>query len=41
MRGQHLILSDQSQSLFPWMEYIVRVGWTEDGEHVWVQILDR
>ena len=29
------------QTLFPWMEYIVRVGWTEDGENVWVQILDR
>ncbi|XP_060524542.1 dipeptidyl peptidase 9 [Cylas formicarius] len=27
--------------LFPWMEYMVRVGWTPEGEYVWVQLLDR
>ncbi|KAF7284247.1 hypothetical protein GWI33_022397 [Rhynchophorus ferrugineus] len=27
--------------LFPWMEYMVRVGWTPDGEYIWVQLLDR
>ena len=41
MRRQYIYSTDQSQTLFPWMEYIVRVGWTEDGENVWVQILDR
>lgn len=27
--------------LFPWMEYLVRVGWTPDSEYIWVQLLDR
>lgn len=27
--------------LFPWMEYIVRAGWTPDGDFIWVQLLDR
>ena len=27
--------------MFPWLEYIVRVGWTEDGQFVWAQLLDR
>ncbi|XP_053986733.1 dipeptidyl peptidase 9 isoform X1 [Hylaeus volcanicus] len=27
--------------LFPWMEYMVRVGWTPDAQYVWVQLLDR
>lgn len=27
--------------LFPWMEYVVRVGWTPDAEYIWVQLLDR
>ena len=28
--------------LFPeCSEYIVRVGWMNDGKHVWVQLLDR
>ncbi|XP_030751892.1 dipeptidyl peptidase 9 [Sitophilus oryzae] len=27
--------------LFPWMEYMVRVGWTPDAEYIWVQLLDR
>ncbi|XP_075989092.1 dipeptidyl peptidase 9 isoform X1 [Anticarsia gemmatalis] len=26
---------------FPWFEYLARVGWTPDGQHVWVQLLDR
>ncbi|KZC05886.1 PREDICTED: dipeptidyl peptidase 9 [Dufourea novaeangliae] len=27
--------------MFPWMEYMVRVGWTPDAQYVWVQLLDR
>ncbi|KAK0098423.1 hypothetical protein PV326_008526 [Microctonus aethiopoides] len=27
--------------MFPWMEYLVRVGWTPDAQNVWVQLLDR
>lgn len=27
--------------MFSWMEYLVRVGWTPDGEYIWVQLLDR
>ncbi|XP_063221671.1 dipeptidyl peptidase 9 [Bacillus rossius redtenbacheri] len=27
--------------MFPWMEYLVRVGWTPNAEFVWVQLLDR
>lgn len=27
--------------MFPWMEYLVRVGWTPDAQYVWVQLLDR
>ncbi|XP_047119036.1 dipeptidyl peptidase 9 [Schistocerca piceifrons] len=27
--------------LFPWMEYLVRVGWTPSGDYVWAQLLDR
>ncbi|XP_034937846.1 dipeptidyl peptidase 9 [Chelonus insularis] len=27
--------------MFPWMEYLVRVGWTPDAMNVWVQLLDR
>uniref|UniRef100_A0A182W2T1 Peptidase S9 prolyl oligopeptidase catalytic domain-containing protein n=1 Tax=Anopheles minimus TaxID=112268 RepID=A0A182W2T1_9DIPT len=26
---------------FPWLEYIVRVGWTPDSKHIWAQLLDR
>lgn len=26
---------------FPWLEYIVRVGWTPDSKHVWAQLLNR
>ncbi|XP_034486171.1 dipeptidyl peptidase 9 isoform X2 [Drosophila innubila] len=28
-------------AVFPWLEYIVRVGWTPDANYVWVQGLDR
>ncbi|XP_068086036.1 dipeptidyl peptidase 9 [Anabrus simplex] len=27
--------------MFPWMEYLVRVGWTPNAEYIWVQLLDR
>ncbi|CAG9860999.1 unnamed protein product [Phyllotreta striolata] len=27
--------------LFPWMEYVVRAGWTPNSEYIWVQLLDR
>ncbi|KAH8398150.1 hypothetical protein KR215_007414 [Drosophila sulfurigaster] len=27
--------------VFPWLEYIVRVGWTPDANYVWLQGLDR
>lgn len=26
---------------FPWMEYIVRVGWMPDSQHIWTQLLNR
>ncbi|XP_052891455.1 dipeptidyl peptidase 9 [Anopheles moucheti] len=26
---------------FPWLEYIVRIGWTPDSKHIWAQLLDR
>ncbi|KAG7298286.1 hypothetical protein JYU34_017882 [Plutella xylostella] len=29
------------QESFPWFEYLARVGWTPDGNYVWVQLLDR
>lgn len=29
------------RNIFPWAEYIVRAGWTPDGQLVWVQLLDR
>lgn len=27
--------------LFPWMEYLVKVGFTSDSQYVWAQLLDR
>lgn len=27
--------------LFPWLEYIVKIGWTPDSQYVWAQLLDR
>ncbi|XP_050313592.1 dipeptidyl peptidase 9 isoform X2 [Anthonomus grandis grandis] len=29
------------RAMFPWIEYMVRVGWTPDAEYIWVQLLDR
>lgn len=26
---------------FPWLEYIVRVGWMPDAKHIWAQLLNR
>ncbi|XP_055680825.1 dipeptidyl peptidase 8 [Lutzomyia longipalpis] len=26
---------------FPWMEYIVRVGWTPDSKYIWTQLMNR
>lgn len=26
---------------FPWLEYIVRIGWMPDSKHVWAQLLNR
>ena len=37
----HYDLVTSLQTMFPWLEYIVRVGWTEDGLYVWAQLLDR
>ena len=37
----HYELSSCLKVLFPWYEYLVRAGWTPDGQHVWVQLLDR
>lgn len=36
-----LDLNKHLQDIFPWYEYIARVGWTPCGNFVWVQILDR
>uniref|UniRef100_A0A1B0AJ65 Dipeptidyl peptidase 9 n=1 Tax=Glossina pallidipes TaxID=7398 RepID=A0A1B0AJ65_GLOPL len=27
--------------VLPWLEYIVRVGWTPDSKYVWIQAMDR
>jgi len=37
----HFELSTPLKILFPWYEYLVRAGWTPDGQFVWVQLLDR
>ncbi|XP_055541148.1 dipeptidyl peptidase 9 [Wyeomyia smithii] len=26
---------------FPWLEYVVRIGWTPDSNYVWAQLVDR
>ncbi|TPX72644.1 hypothetical protein SpCBS45565_g00402 [Spizellomyces sp. 'palustris'] len=36
LRGQFAL-----KRAFPWMEYIPRIGWTPDGQGVWIQILNR
>lgn len=37
----HFELGTSLKTLFPWFEYLVRVGWTPDGQNIWVQLLDR
>ena len=37
----HYDLVTSLQTMFPWCEYIVRLGWTDDGQFVWAQLLDR
>ena len=34
----HYDLITSLTTVFPWVEYLVRVGWTEDGKHVWAQV---
>ncbi|ORY03091.1 alpha/beta-hydrolase [Basidiobolus meristosporus CBS 931.73] len=29
------------KEMFPWMEYIIRLGWLPHGKGIWVQVLDR
>ncbi|XP_065336278.1 dipeptidyl peptidase 9 [Cloeon dipterum] len=36
-----LNLSRSLDNLFPYHEYLVRVGWVSDGTHLWCQLLDR
>ncbi|KAK6635646.1 hypothetical protein RUM44_000900 [Polyplax serrata] len=36
-----LELGTPLRTLFHWAEYLVRVGWTPNSEHIWVQLLDR
>ena len=38
---QRYELSFTLETFFPWLEYIVRIGWTPDGHYVWCQLLDR
>ncbi|QQP54099.1 Uncharacterized protein FKW44_006814, partial [Caligus rogercresseyi] len=37
----HFGLQNALENLFPWMEYLVRLGWMPDGENIWLQILNR
>lgn len=37
----HLSLRDELQESFPYLEYVVRAGWTPNGDNVWVQLLNR
>ncbi|XP_014248526.1 dipeptidyl peptidase 9 isoform X1 [Cimex lectularius] len=41
VKRRTLELQHSLSHMFPWMEYVVRVGWTPDSEHIWVQLLDR
>lgn len=34
----HYDLMASLTTVFPWVEYLVRVGWTDDGKHVWAQV---
>ena len=38
---EHYDLVTTLLTSFPWAEYLVRVGWTDNGRHVWAQLLDR
>lgn len=38
---RELEMSTPLNYLFPWMEYLVRVGWTPESDFIWVQLLDR
>lgn len=40
-RVRHLKLPVPLRVIYPWCEYIVRSGWTPDGNYVWAQLLDR
>nr|XP_022310084.1 dipeptidyl peptidase 9-like [Crassostrea virginica] len=40
-RVQHYQLYEPLLTFFPWLEYIVRAGWTPDGKHVYAELLDR
>lgn len=35
---EHFDLLTTLTTSFPWLEYIVRVGWTDDGSHIWAQV---
>ncbi|KAI8975118.1 Alpha/Beta hydrolase protein [Mycotypha africana] len=37
----HKSLSDALEKQFPWVEYIVRLGWFADGQSIWLQLLSR
>uniref|UniRef100_A0A0A9VTT3 Dipeptidyl peptidase 8 n=1 Tax=Lygus hesperus TaxID=30085 RepID=A0A0A9VTT3_LYGHE len=41
LRTRALEILHPLSHMFPWMEYVVRAGWTPDSDHVWVQLLDR
>ncbi|XP_054752150.2 dipeptidyl peptidase 9-like [Lytechinus pictus] len=37
----HKELREPLKTMFPWMEYIIRLGWTPNGRYVWAQLLSR
>ncbi|XP_064645496.1 dipeptidyl peptidase 9-like [Lineus longissimus] len=37
----HRHLTEPLMCSFPWMEYLVRAGWTPDGAYIWCELLDR
>lgn len=41
LRASILELGQPITQMFPWVEYIVRAGWTPDSQHIWLQLLDR
>ncbi|CAH1788869.1 unnamed protein product [Owenia fusiformis] len=38
---KELHMKEALSHMFPWLEYIVRAGWTADSKYVWAQILSR